>query len=42
MAGCTGSLQMKQQAITCLDGYEVPTDNLFETGLVPTLRVNSH
>ena len=36
VAGCTGSLQTKQQAITCLQGYELMA-NLFETGLLPTL-----
>ena len=32
-----GSLQTKQQAITCFSGYKLTTANLFETGLVAFL-----
>ena len=28
------SLQLKQQAIICFEGYELTTANLFKTGLV--------
>ena len=37
----TGSLQMKQQVIICLQGYELITAKLFKTGLVLTLGLLS-